>query len=116
VKVMILLASVFTFGVLAGLSLAVFLSTAAERRWFSCLWGRLRVFWRAPKASAPMSLEEHTPKAPAPMSLEEAWAAQGRLQGFTSRRYDSLARQLHSIGPPQDPNDFMRPANAPDWE
>jgi hypothetical protein len=29
---------------------------------------------------------------------------------------DSLDQQLRGIGPPRDPNDFMRPANPPDWE
>jgi hypothetical protein len=57
-----LLAAAFTLGVLAGLALAVFLSTAAEHRWFSCLWGRLRV------------------KAPAPMPLQEAWMGQKQEQ------------------------------------
>jgi hypothetical protein len=62
-----LLTAAFTLGVLAGLALAVFLSTAAERRWFSCLWGRLRVSTR------------RALKVPAPMSLEEAWAGQERV-------------------------------------
>jgi hypothetical protein len=114
-----LLTAVFTLGVLAGLALAVFLSTAAERRWFSCLWGRLRVSTR------------RAPKVPAPMPLQEAWAEQERLQGlyppsqcFSQRPLwdgsktedDQLDRQLCEVGLPRDPNDFMRPANPPDWE
>ena len=54
-----LLVAVFTLGVLAGLGLAMFLSTAAERRWFSCLWGRLHASTRrAAKAPTPMSLQQ----------------------------------------------------------
>lgn len=109
-----LLVAAFTLGVLAGLALAVFgLSTATERRWFSCLWGRMSV------------------KPPAPMPLQEAWAAQERLQGLhppsqcfsqhplwdgSKVEEDQLDRQLREIGPVCDPNDFMRPANPSDWE
>jgi hypothetical protein len=61
------------------------------------------------------------------MSLQQAWRLQGLhppSQCFSQRPLwdgsktedDQLDRQLCEVGLPRDPNDFMRPANPPDWE